>query len=46
MKIRYKILSVIAVMAIVMSCDMTRDLDNPNEVGIDDANPDLLMNKI
>lgn len=46
MKMRYKILSVIAVMAIVMSCDMTRDLDNPNEVGIDDANPDLLMNKI
>ncbi|MBZ0246769.1 MAG: SusD/RagB family nutrient-binding outer membrane lipoprotein [Cyclobacteriaceae bacterium] len=46
MKMRYKILSVIAVMAIVMSCDLDRDLDNPNEVGASEANPDLLMNKI
>lgn len=46
MKIRYKILSVIAVMAIVVSCDLNRDLDNPNEVGINAANPDLIMNKI
>lgn len=46
MKMRYKILSVIAVMAIVMSCDLDRDLDNPNEVGVSKANPDLLMNKI
>lgn len=46
MKIRYKILSVIAVMTMVMSCDLSRDLDNPNEVGVSEANTDLLMNKI
>ena len=33
-------------MALVMSCDLSKDLDNPNEVGASEANPDLLMNKI
>ena len=46
MKIGYKILSMVAVMALVMSCDLSKDLDNPNEVGASEANPDLLMNKI
>lgn len=46
MKIGYKILSVVAVMVLVMSCDLSKDLDNPNEVGASEANPDLLMNKI
>ena len=36
----------VAVMALVMSCDLSKDLDNPNEVGASEANPDLLMNKI
>jgi hypothetical protein len=29
-----------------VSCDLDKDLENPNEATLDDANPDLLMNKI
>ena len=45
MKKIYKVLSLILAMTIVMSCDLSKDLDSPNDVGVSSANPDLLMNK-
>ena len=45
MKKIYKVLSLIVVMTVVMSCDLSRDLNSPNDVGASSADPDLLMNK-
>jgi len=36
----------LTVILFAMSCNMDRDLDNPNEATTDQANADLLMNKI
>jgi len=46
MKKLYKVLSLIVVMTVVMSCDLEKDLNSPNDVGISAADPDLLMNKV
>ena len=46
MKKIYKVLSLIAVMTVVMSCDLSNDLNSPNDVGISAADPDLLLNGI
>lgn len=46
MKLKYKILSIIAAMTLIVSCDLSKDLDSPNDVSADEANTDLLMNKI
>lgn len=45
MKQIYRILGVMAFL-VALSCDLNKDLDNPNELGVDEANPDLLMNQI
>jgi hypothetical protein len=44
MKNLYKVISMIAFMSF-MSCDLSKDLENPNDVGLSGANIDLLMNK-
>jgi Starch-binding associating with outer membrane/Susd and RagB outer membrane lipoprotein len=46
MKKIYKVLSLIVAMTVVMSCDLSKDLNSPNDVGVSSANPDLLMNKV
>jgi Starch-binding associating with outer membrane len=46
MKKTYKILSIIVFMTVFMSCDLSKDLESPNDVGVDAADPDLLMNKV
>jgi len=46
MKKTYKILSLVVFMTVFMSCDLSKDLDSPNDVGVDAADPDLLMNKV
>lgn len=46
MKKIYKVLSLLGFMAIVVSCDLSKDLNSPNDVGISAADPDLLMNKV
>jgi hypothetical protein len=45
MKKIYSIISMIVFMTVVMSCDLEKDLDSPNDVGISEADPNLLMNK-
>lgn len=45
MKKTYKIMAMICVL-FALSCDLDKDLDNPNEVGLSTADPTLLMNGI
>lgn len=45
MKKTYKILGIIFVL-FALSCDLDKDLDNPNEVGLSTADPTLLMNGV
>ncbi|MGE0588847.1 MAG: SusD/RagB family nutrient-binding outer membrane lipoprotein [Cyclobacteriaceae bacterium] len=45
MKKTYRILGLICVL-FALSCDLDKDLDNPNEVGLSTADPTLLMNGI
>ncbi|MEZ4971906.1 MAG: SusD/RagB family nutrient-binding outer membrane lipoprotein [Cyclobacteriaceae bacterium] len=45
MKKTYRILGIICVL-FALSCDLDKDLDNPNEVGLSTADPTLLMNGI
>jgi len=45
MKKTYKILGLICIL-FALSCDLDKDLDNPNEVGINTADPTLLMNGV
>jgi hypothetical protein len=45
MKKIYKVLSLIVAMTVVMSCNLSHDLNSPNDVGVSAADPDLLMNK-
>lgn len=45
MKKTYRIIAVICVL-FTLSCNLDRDLDNPNEVGLSTADPSLLMNGI
>jgi hypothetical protein len=45
MKNLYKIASLILFMCLI-SCDLSKDLESPNDVGLSGANVDLLMNKV
>lgn len=45
MKLIYKIMGM-SLLFVGLSCDLDRDLENPNEVGVDTADPSLLMNTI
>lgn len=45
MKKTYRILGLICIL-FALSCDLDKDLDNPNEVGPSTADPSLLMNGI
>lgn len=46
MKITYKVLCLIVAMTMAMSCDLSKDLNSPNDVGISAGDPDLLMNTV
>ena len=46
MKKLYKVMILIVAMTVVMSCDLEKDLNSPNDVGLSAADPDLLMNKV
>jgi hypothetical protein len=46
MKKIYKVMSLIVFMTVVMSCDLSKDLNSPNDPGVSAADPDLLMNKV
>ncbi len=45
MKKIYKVLG-LSVFLFALSCDLEKDLDNPNEVSVDAADPNLIMNVI
>lgn len=45
MKKTYKIVGLICLL-FALSCDLDKDLDNPNEVGLSTADPTLLMNGV
>ncbi|MCB0489531.1 MAG: SusD/RagB family nutrient-binding outer membrane lipoprotein [Cyclobacteriaceae bacterium] len=45
MKKTYRILGLVCIL-FALSCDLDKDLDNPNEVGLSTADPTLLMNGI
>lgn len=45
MKQIYRILGLM-IFLFALSCNLDEDLDNPNELSVDEANPDLLMNQV
>ena len=46
MKNTYRVLCLIVAMTVAMSCDLSKDLNSPNDVGVSAADPDLLMNTV